>query len=58
MGIFEKLLRYCQHESFFIFNGKMYKQIEGVSMVSPLGPIIAQIFMHDFENKHLKNLCE
>ena len=36
----------------------MYKKIDGVSMGSPLGPIIANIFMHDFENKHMKNLCE
>ena len=36
----------------------MYKQIDGVSMGSPLRPIIAYIFMDDFENKQVKNLCE
>jgi hypothetical protein len=36
----------------------MYKQIDGVSMGSPLGPIIANIFMNDFENKHMEELTK
>ena len=40
----------------FTFNGKLYKQIEGVSMGSRLGPIIANIFMNDFEEKHMEEL--
>ena len=27
------------------FDGKMYKQVDGVAMVSPLGPILANIFV-------------
>ena len=38
---FEFLLRNCLQESIFIFNKKYYKQIDGVSMGSRLGPIIA-----------------
>jgi hypothetical protein len=53
---FENLLRRCLQESVFTFNKKLYKQIDGVSMGSPLGPIIANIFMNDFENKHMKEL--
>ena len=54
--VFEKLLRKCLQESIFTFNGKLYKQIEGVSMGSPLGPIIANIFMNDSEEKHMEEL--
>ena len=54
--VFEKLLRKCLQESIFTFNGTLYKQIEGVSMGSPLGPIIANIFMNDFEEKHMEEL--
>ena len=53
---FENLLRRCLQESLFTFNKKLYKQIDGVSMGSPLGPIIANIFMNDFENKHMVEL--
>jgi len=46
---FEFLLRNCLQESIFTFNNKLYKQIDGVSMGSRLGPIIANIFMDYFE---------
>jgi hypothetical protein len=52
----ENLLKRCLQESVFTFNKKLYKQIDGVSMGSPLGPIIANIFMNDFENKHMDEL--
>ena len=29
----------------FIFNGELYKQIDGVAMGSPLGPTFANIFL-------------
>ena len=56
--VFEKLLRCCLQESYFTFNKQIYKQIDGVSMGSPLGPIIANIFMNDFETKHMDKLTE
>ena len=37
-------------ESFFIFDGKFYKQCDDVAMGSPLEPTLANIFMCHFEN--------
>ena len=36
----------------------MYQHIDGVSMGSPLGPIIANIFMNHFENKNMEELVK
>jgi hypothetical protein len=55
---FEFLLRNCLQESIFTFNNKLYKQIDGVSMGSRLGPIIANIFMDYFECLHMDELTQ
>ena len=39
-----------------MFNNKLYQQIDGVSMGSPLSPIMANIFINNFENKHIEEL--
>ena len=44
-------LRICLQQNYFRFNNKFYIQKEGLPMGSPLSPIIAEIFMNDFENK-------
>ena len=35
----------------FSFDGKMYKRIDGVAIGSPLGPILANIFVGYLESK-------
>ena len=45
----KKLLEICTKEMHFSFNGAIYKQINGVAMGSPLGPVIANIFMAELE---------
>jgi hypothetical protein len=55
---FEYLLRNCLQESIFTFNNKLFKQIDGVSMGSRLGPIIANIFMDYFECQHMNELTK
>ena len=33
----------------FSFNNNLYKQVDGVSMGSPLGPVLAKIILTEFE---------
>ena len=42
-------------ESFFIFNGRLYKQCDGAEMGSFLGPRLANVFMYHFQNNWLEN---
>ena len=41
--------------SFFIFDGKFYKQCDGVAVGSPLGPTVANVFRCHFEKIWLEN---
>ena len=41
--------------SYFLFNGEMYKQTDGVGVVLPLGPTFANIFLCHHEQKSLKD---
>ena len=45
----KKLLRICTKEMHFSFNDVIYKQIDGVAMGSPLGPVLANVFMVELE---------
>ena len=45
----KKLLELCTKDLHFSFNGKMFRQLDGVAMGSPLGPVIANIFMSELE---------
>ena len=42
---FEKLLRAALQSNFFNFKGKIYRQIDGVTMGSPAGPTLASAFL-------------
>ena len=45
------LLLFATEKSHFVFDGDYYDQIDGVAMGSPLGPVSANIFMCNFEEK-------
>ena len=54
-SVLKVLLEFATKRSHFIFNGQYYDQIDGVAMGSPLGPVLAKIFMCHFEEKWVLN---
>ena len=49
------LLVFATKKSHFVFDGQYYDQVDGVAMGSPLGPVLANIFMCQFEEKWVMN---
>ena len=52
----KSLLELCTKKMHFSFNGKIYKQTNGVAMGSPLGPVLANIFMVHLERTMVPQL--
>ena len=52
----KQLLCFATKESYFIFNGLLYKQTDGVAMGSPLGPSLANAFL-SYHEKNWLNSC-
>ena len=48
-----ELLSCCLTTTYFTFQGEFYQQKEGAAMGSPVSPIVANLFMEDFEEKAL-----
>ena len=46
-----QLLTVATTNQLFQFDGNLYEQTDGVAMGSPLGPIVANVFMCHFEEK-------
>ncbi|CAG4972614.1 unnamed protein product [Parnassius apollo] len=47
------LFRHCLTSGYLLWKEEFYKQVDGVAMGSPVSPIVADIFMEDFEEKAL-----
>jgi len=45
-------------QKYFAFDDNIYQPEEGISMGSPISNIIAEIFLRDLEDKHLKQLLD
>ena len=50
-GSFRSLLELVTLVTLFIFDGKYYKQKDGVTMGSPLGPTLVNVFLCHFEEQ-------
>ena len=45
------LLEFCLRNTYFLFQGRYHEQMEGAAMGSPLSPIVAKLYMENFEAK-------
>ena len=52
---FKEILLLAVKELFFIFNGRLYKLVDGVAMGSPLGPTLANASLVYFGKNWLQN---
>ena len=48
------LVELCLKSTYFQFGEAFYEQVEGTAMGSPLSPVLANIFMEDFETRALE----
>ena len=53
-NILRKILHLCS-QSIFLYNEKVYKQIDGIAMGSLLVPVLANWFITSKENSQLKS---
>ena len=54
-NIFKNLMSLCVKDFYFLFDGVLYKQIDGVGMGSPLGPTLANVFLCYHEKSWLED---
>ena len=52
----KELLFLCTKNVHFTFNNQIYIQLDDVAMGSPLGPVLANIFMVELETSVIPNL--
>ena len=49
------LLGLCLRSTYFTFRGKFYEQVEGAAMGSPISPIVANLYMEQFEIRAIES---
>ena len=50
---FKRLLKVATDNTYFLFNCTLYKQVDGMAMGSPLGPVFANVFMNKLEREFM-----
>ena len=48
-----ELLEFCLCNTYFLFQGQFYEQTKGAAMVSPVSPIVKNLYMEFFEHRAL-----
>ena len=51
---FVQILKFCIHNSYILYDDKVFKQIRGVPMGSNYSPNAANLYLHFYEQKFLK----
>ena len=46
-----ELLGFCLHNTYFLFQGQFYEQTKGPAMGLPVRPIVANLYMKEFEHR-------
>ena len=49
------LLEFCLRSTYFTFQDRLYEQEEGAAMGSPISPIVADLFMENFEKRAIES---
>ncbi|GJQ72309.1 hypothetical protein Trydic_g3398 [Trypoxylus dichotomus] len=44
-----QLFKHCLTTSYFVWDGSFYEKTDGITMGSPLSPVVANLFMERFE---------
>ena len=52
----KEMLILCTKNVHYVFESRIYVQTDGIAMGSPLGPVLADIFMIQLENSLLPDL--
>ncbi|KAL0842481.1 hypothetical protein ABMA28_014575 [Loxostege sticticalis] len=50
---YAELLEHCLTSGYLLWDNEFYVQVDGVAMGSPVSPVVADIFMEDFEARAL-----
>ena len=53
-----ELLGFCLDNTYFSFQNKLYEQVEGVAMGSPVSSIVANLYMEHFETEALRSASQ
>ena len=52
----EKLLYICTKHVYFSYSGRIYIRVDRVAMISPLGPVLANILMIELKIEMIPSL--
>ena len=54
----KQILLVALNNSYFQFNGRFYRQKRGLPMGNTISPILADLYMHDYMEKNMNQVCQ